>query len=506
MQIQILTIGLAFFVIGIALEYIIYDSDFAWKHKNTLVVSSIIATIVSAFTFVAFAFSAASVLFTLIFLYRFTNNSRLIEARMHERYLHNTCERTFYWLASGQLFCIVIWLAFYILPPVFSGRSALIAVSFSFAVGGMFVLSSTIRSLIRTKVNEPEKIAENALPTVTLAIAARNENVYLQQCLQAAIANDYPKLEIIVLDDCSQDRTADIIKSFAHDGVRFVQGEKPNQQLWLPKNLAYQTLLDQSAGELILFLGVDVILAPDSITKIVELFVQKQVKMMSIMPRRTKSGVIAALIQPMRYWWELALPKWVIKHEPVLSSCWIASRSALIKKGAFASVMRAIVPEEYLSTVFAKESGQYSFVRTSEYLNISSNKSINSQWNTALRIRYPEAHRRPEYVFMRVLIMLYFLVAPFVVLPLLIVTGTSVTSLLAVVIAAIMLVISNILVAYVTNPATTPFAIISFPMVVIIDFIALHISMYRYEFGEVIWKGRNVTAPAMHVIPRLPEI
>ena len=52
-----------------------------------------------------------------------------------------------------------------------------------------------------------------------------------------AIASDYPKLEIIVLDDCSQDRTAEIIRNFAHDGVRFIQSED-NKDNWLDKNKA----------------------------------------------------------------------------------------------------------------------------------------------------------------------------------------------------------------------------------------------------------------------------
>lgn len=505
MQTQILIIGLIIFVLSLWAELAIFTTEFGWKNKNFFASASILLGAASVGLFLSSAFSAASVLFTLIFMYNLVNNARLIESRMHESYLRNVCERTFYWLASGQLFCIVSWLIFYILPPVFSGRLVMVLVSLSFAAGGLFVEYTTLKNIKNTESNEPEHLMPSTLPTVTLAIAARNENLFLQDCLQAAIASDYQKLEILVLDDCSQDHTADIIKSFAHDGVRFVQGENL-KRLWLPKNLAYQTLLDEAAGEIIIYLGVDVILEPNSITTIVELFLEKRVQMMGIMPKRSKGGFIASLVQPMRYWWELALPKWIIKHEPVLSSCWVAKRNSLIKKGAFASVMRAIVPEEYLSTAFAIEPGGYSFVRASANLALTTNKSLKSQWNTALRIRYPQAHRRPEYVFFRVIIMLYFLIAPFVVLPLLIFSGFSVVSLLACTVAAVCLIASNVLVTRVTNPATTAFSFISLPVVVLIDFIALNISMYRYEFGEVIWKGRDVTAPVMHVIPHLPEL
>jgi hypothetical protein len=41
---------------------------------------------------------------------------------------------------------------------------------------------------------------------------------------------------------------------------------------------------------------------------------------------------------------------------------------------------------------------------------------------------------------------------------------------------------------------------------IILDIAALNISMYMYEFREVLWKGRNVCVPVMRVVPRLPKI
>ena len=38
------------------------------------------------------------------------------------------------------------------------------------------------------------------------------------------------------------------------------------------------------------------------------------------------------------------------------------------------------------------------------------------------------------------------------------------------------------------------------------DIVMLHISMLRYEFGTVNWKGRNVCIPVMRVEPSLPKL
>ena len=48
--------------------------------------------------------------------------------------------------------------------------------------------------------------ADKDLPSISVLIPARNETEELHACLDALVASDYPKLEILVLDDCSQER------------------------------------------------------------------------------------------------------------------------------------------------------------------------------------------------------------------------------------------------------------------------------------------------------------
>lgn len=52
--------------------------------------------------------------------------------------------------------------------------------------------------------------------SVSIVIPCRNEEKFIAQCLDSLIANDYPKdkLEIIVVDGNSQDRTKEIINSY----------------------------------------------------------------------------------------------------------------------------------------------------------------------------------------------------------------------------------------------------------------------------------------------------
>ena len=49
-------------------------------------------------------------------------------------------------------------------------------------------------------------------PLVTFALFAYNQEAYIREAVEAALAQDYPNLEIVVSDDCSTDRTWNIIR------------------------------------------------------------------------------------------------------------------------------------------------------------------------------------------------------------------------------------------------------------------------------------------------------
>ena len=88
----------------------------------------------------------------------------------------------------------------------------------------VFVMVKLFLSLKMLRIGAVEAIESQDLPTVSVCISARNETHAMTQCLERIVASDYPKLEVIVLDDGSRDNTSLLIKSFAHAGVRFIEG------------------------------------------------------------------------------------------------------------------------------------------------------------------------------------------------------------------------------------------------------------------------------------------
>lgn len=449
--------------------------------------------------------SVWSALFALIGFARAFNMIRVVEARMHASYLRFATRRTSMVLAGLLATDIALWLAWRAWHT--TGYTTWTIIAAAQVAGAVVLLASTIRRLRRTAWPATKAAYADAdLPAITVAVPARNETEDLQACLEAIIASNYPKLEVLVLDDCSQTkRTPEIIRSFAHDGVRFIQGEPPSDT-WLPKNQAYNRLVQEASGDYILFCGVDIRLGPGVIRQLITMMLHARKQMVSVLPQRSSGHRDPfAIVQAMRYWWELTPPRRLFNRPAVLSSCWIIETTALRKAGGFAAAARSIVPEAYFAKRLLGEDG-YSFRRANSLLDVQSVKSASDQRATAIRTRYPQVRRRPEQALMVILAELFFLVAPFCLAiagfwaPI----GAEAQVLAA--LAALLLISTNELVTRGTRISSWWFALVSLPFGVLVDGALLCYSMWQYEFSSVAWRGRNVCIPVMHVYPHLPKL
>ena len=111
-----------------------------------------------------------------------------------------------------------------------------------------------------------------ACPSISLIFAARDEEEKLPAALATLAALDYPHLEIIAVDDRSQDATASILDEFAaaHSRFRAVHvSEIPSG--WLGKPHALQKGYEASTGEWLLFTDADVRFKPDVLRRAVTL-------------------------------------------------------------------------------------------------------------------------------------------------------------------------------------------------------------------------------------------
>ena len=98
-------------------------------------------------------------------------------------------------------------------------------------------------------------------PLVSILIPAYNAEEWIAQTLDSAVSQTWPRKEIIVVDDGSTDRTAQVARQFASDEVAVVS--TPNQGVAAARNHAYRL----SQGDYIQWLDSDDLLAPDKIER-----------------------------------------------------------------------------------------------------------------------------------------------------------------------------------------------------------------------------------------------
>ncbi|MEO6513993.1 MAG: glycosyltransferase [Candidatus Saccharimonadales bacterium] len=489
------------------LELLLWFSGI-WKIAKAFSALLIVGIIGSALSLVVVHPMFASILLLIIATYRCVNLLRVVKHRVRLDYLQRVVVKTSAYLIALQVIVCLSWFLSQTLQ--FTGRSFWPILAVLQFLGLLVIVVSTERHLRTTRPpKDVTLLSDSELPTLTVAIPARNETEDLEACLASLVASNYPKLEILVLDDCSQNtRTPEIIRGFAHDGVRFLSGAEP-QENWLAKNQAYQQLLDAANGEYVLFTGVDSRYEPGSLRILVSALVQKKKSMLSLMPSNAVLPNVAQqdeslMLQPARYAWELSLPRKLFNRPPVLSTCWLVNKKFLLSAGGFAAVSRAVVPESYFARVSVVHDG-YSFMQSNESIGIKSVKVAAEQWNTAVRTRYPQLHRRPELVLLMTLAELCGLVLPFILVGISLAGDRQLLAALE----ALNCLLVLFFYGRVVSLTYRKFLIRGFfagPFAALCDIVVLNTSMLKYEFSEVIWKGRNVCIPVMRVIPKLPRL
>jgi len=113
-------------------------------------------------------------------------------------------------------------------------------------------------------------------PRISLIFAARDEEEKLPAALATLADIDYPELEIIAVDDRSQDATGKILDDFAreHERMRVVHVERLPEG-WLGKTHALQMGYERGTGAWLLFTDADVRFAPEALRRAVSLVKQR---------------------------------------------------------------------------------------------------------------------------------------------------------------------------------------------------------------------------------------
>ncbi len=243
-----------------------------------------------------------------------------------------------------------------------------------------------------TKLPEP-------VPLVSVLVPARNEEANIEKCLKSLEEQDYPNLEILVLDDASSDDTAGIVERMAaaDNRIRLFKGE-PLLRGWAGKPFACYQLAKKARGEWLLFVDADTVHAPDMVRSVVSFAIKYRCSLLSGFPRQITVSFSQKIAIPILYFIILSwFPLWWLqrskKRKPSLAigQFLLFHTEAYWRIGGHKAVKSRILEDVWLGMEVARHGGQHMVVDLAPIVSCHMYRNIGSMWNGFVRWFYSVA-------------------------------------------------------------------------------------------------------------------
>jgi glycosyltransferase involved in cell wall biosynthesis len=163
----------------------------------------------------------------------------------------------------------------------------------------LVVLEIIVRRLVFLTPRSPQFHRPDP-PLVSAILPAKDEEAYLAECLGSIGRQTYPRLEVLIVDDRSTDRTGEIARSCANQDPRIrVLTIEHLPAGWTGKTHALQRAADQARGEWLWFMDADTLHAPQSLAILMEYARSQQAALVSLLPELRCESFWEKVVQPL---------------------------------------------------------------------------------------------------------------------------------------------------------------------------------------------------------------
>ena len=217
---------------------------------------------------------------------------------------------------------------------------------------------------------------KSACATVSVIIPARDEERTIERTVRAMLAQTYPALEIIVVNDRSTDRTEEILRGIEDPRLIVIHGEEPPEG-WLGKPWALHQGSLRASGELLLFVDADVIYEPDAIAAAVSAMQKRGTPMLALMPNFVMHGFWEHVVMPnLAVFAFTFLPLWLGNRTRLI---WFAvgggtgnlvDRAAYDAAGGHEALKAAVIDDVGLARLFRRKGMRTEVVIASEMVSV----------------------------------------------------------------------------------------------------------------------------------------
>lgn len=196
------------------------------------------------------------------------------------------------------------------------------------------------------------------LPLISILVPARNEaSRILESCLRSYLAQTYPELEIVAVDDRSTDATPEILAALAEEDprLRVVAGVEPPAG-WIGKNHALHEALAAARGEWILATDADMLYHPWIVARALATARERQVDAVTLLPGTHLDHFWVNLVMPLAVWMIFRLyPPHVthLRNDPRAIGCggfFLIRRAALEAVGGYEAIRDDVADDVAMAT------------------------------------------------------------------------------------------------------------------------------------------------------------
>ncbi|MCS7005215.1 MAG: glycosyltransferase family 2 protein [Cytophagales bacterium] len=157
---------------------------------------------------------------------------------------------------------------------------------------------------VKLPADEPQK--KDSLVSVLFPV--RNEASNIIKALETISQQNYQNIEVIVLDDASEDETLALVQDFCrhHQNFRWICGERLPEG-WLGKNWACYQLAQHAKGEYFLFLDADIQANPLLLDSLLATLQKQQLDAVSVFPDQIMYTIGEKMVVPIMHYILLTL-------------------------------------------------------------------------------------------------------------------------------------------------------------------------------------------------------
>lgn len=142
------------------------------------------------------------------------------------------------------------------------------------------------------------KDLSKSLPYISVIVPTRNEAYRIEDCIKSLKAQTYPNLEILIVDD-STDNTVEVIKNIVGNDKRFrIIKEEKLSGGWVGKPHAMQQGSKEAKGEWLLFIDADTAHDPEIVSSSVKHAIKNKLDMLSLLSYLVCKSFWEKIIQP----------------------------------------------------------------------------------------------------------------------------------------------------------------------------------------------------------------